>query len=193
MEAVKNCPKPFIPTDIRSFLGLIYRRFMDGFVSIASPLTTFTQKLLILPEGTKGFVVYCDASRVVLGCVLCNMELNLRELKWFELLKDYDMSFLYHPGKANVVADAQRRMNIGSVSQIDKAKKYLVKDVNRLARLGVRLEDSPNGGFMVHHNSESSLVVEVKSKQHLHKSLMELKESVLGKLNEACSLEGTVF
>ena len=50
-----------------------------------------------------------------------------------------------------------------------------MKDVHMLARLGVRLEDSPNGGFMVHHNFESSLVVEVNSKQHLDKSLIELK------------------
>ena len=68
---------------------------MDGFASIASPLTTLTQKCkkfvwsescersfqmlkdrltsaleLTLPEGTKGFVVYCDASHVGLGCLL---------------------------------------------------------------------------------------------------------------------------
>ena len=54
----------------------------------------------------------------------------------------------------------------------------------------MRLEDSPDGGFMVHHNSESSLVVEVKSKQHLDQTLMELKESVLVKLNESFSLRG---
>ena len=68
-----------------------------------------------------------------------------------------------------------------------------MKDVHRLARLGVRLENSPNGGFMVHNNSESSLIVEVKSKQHLDKSLMEFKESVLGKLNEAFSMGGWYF
>ena len=59
------------------------------------------------------------------------------------------------------------------------------KDVHRLARLGVRLEGSPNGGYMVHHNFKSSLVVEVKCKQHLDQTLMELKESVLGKINES--------
>ena len=33
-------------------------------------------------------------------------DLNLRQRRWMELLKDYDCSILYHPGKANVVADA---------------------------------------------------------------------------------------
>ena len=46
---------------------------------------------------------------------------------------------------------------------------------------------------MIYHNSESSLVVEVKSKTHFDKSLMELKESVLGNLNEEFSLGGMVF
>ncbi|TMW99382.1 hypothetical protein EJD97_002658 [Solanum chilense] len=63
--------------------------------------------------------------------------------------------------RANVVADALSRMTMGSVSHVEEAKTDLVKFVHRLARLGVRLEDSPNIIFMVNHNSESSLVVEV--------------------------------
>ena len=55
-----------------------------------------------------------------------------------ELLKDYNMSVLYHPDRANVVADALSRMTMGSVSDVEEAKKDLVKDVHRLARLGVR-------------------------------------------------------
>ena len=80
-----------------------------------------------------------------------------------------------------------------SVSHIDEAKKNLVKDVHKLVRLGVRLKDSWNGGFMVLHNSKLSLVVEVKSKQHFDKSLMEFKESILGKLNKTFSLGGWCF
>ena len=70
-------------------------------------------------------------------------------------------------------------MSIGSVTHVVDHKKELVEYAHRLARLGVRLEESPKGAFMVCHNSESSLVVEVKSKQNLHPLLMELKESIL--------------
>ena len=103
-------------------------------------------------------------------------------------MKDYDMSVLYHPGKANVVADAISRMNTGSVSHLDVAKKDLEREVYRLYIFGMRLEISPDGGTIVHHNSELSLVVKVKSKQHLDLALMEFKESVICKLKESFSL-----
>ena len=103
------------------------------------------------------------------------------------------MSVLNHPGKANVVADALSQMSMGSVSHVDDGKKDLVKDVHKLDLLGVRLEDSPEEGFMVHHNSESSLVVEVKSKQHLDLLLMELKESVLSISTESFYLGDEVL
>ena len=63
---------------------------------------------------------------------------------------------LYHPGMANVEADALSHLSMGSVSHVDNAKRNLVKDVHRLDRLSVRLEDSPNGGGVVHHNFKSS-------------------------------------
>ena len=99
------------------------------------------------------------------------------------MYKDYDMSVLCHPNNANIFADALSRMTMGSVSHIDEAKKDLAREVHRLSRLGVRFECSPDGGAKVHHNSGSSLVVEVKSKQHLDLASMELKKLVLGKLN----------
>ena len=75
------------------------------------------------------------------------------------MLKDYDMSVFYHPRKANVVADSLCRIPMGSVSHLYEAKKGLARDVHILAWLGVRLESSLDGGSIVHHNSESSLVV----------------------------------
>ena len=83
-----------------------------------------------------------------------------------------------------MVADSRSCMTMGSVSHSDEAKKDLVRDEHRLARWRVRLEDSSNSGVIVHHNSESSLAVKLQTNQHLDESLTELKESVLGKLNE---------
>ncbi|GJV14048.1 putative reverse transcriptase domain-containing protein [Tanacetum coccineum] len=125
--------------------------------------------ILALPEGSKDFVVYCDASHKGLGDVLmqrekviayasrqlkiheknytthdlelgsvvfalkiwrhylygtkCTVftdhkslqhildqkELNMRQRRWLELLSDYDCDIRYHPGKANIVADALSR------------------------------------------------------------------------------------
>nr|GEW06328.1 hypothetical protein [Tanacetum cinerariifolium] len=75
---------------------------------------TLKQKLcsapiLALPEGTKNFIVYCDASLKGFGAVLMQKEkkeLNMRQRRWIELLSDYDCEIRYHPGKGNVVADA---------------------------------------------------------------------------------------
>ena len=136
-------------------------------------------------------LMYLLTTKVFNMC-LQKKELNLKQKIWLELLKDYDISVIYHPGKANVVAEALSRMTMGSLSHVEQEKKELVKDVHRLDRLGVQLEDSPNGVFMVHHNANSSLVVEVKSKQHLNPLLIDLKESVLNKLNESF-YEGGVF
>ena len=71
--------------------------------------------------------------------VFTQKKLNIRQIRWLELLKDYDMSVLYHPSKVIVVVDALSRMTMGSVSHIGEAKNDLVKDVYRLARLSVRL------------------------------------------------------
>ncbi|GKE39072.1 putative reverse transcriptase domain-containing protein, partial [Tanacetum coccineum] len=171
-----------------------YRRFIEGFSKIAKSMTKLTQKgimfdwgekkenafqlikqklcsasILALPEGSKDFVVYCDASYKGLGVVLMQREkviayasrqlkdheknytthdlelgsvvfalkiwrhylygtkcivftdhkslqhildqkeLNMRQRRWLELLSDYDCDIRYHPGKANVVADALSR------------------------------------------------------------------------------------
>jgi len=97
IEAVQSWPRPSSATEIRSFLGLAgyYRRFVEGFSSIAAPMTRLTQKgasfrwteeceesfqklktalttapVLVLPTGSGSYTLYCDASRIGLGAML---------------------------------------------------------------------------------------------------------------------------
>ncbi|KAH0730144.1 hypothetical protein KY289_001332 [Solanum tuberosum] len=88
-----------------------------------------------------------------IGGIICMKDLNLLQRRYLELLKDYDMSNLYHPVKGNVVENSLSRLLIGSVAHIEDYKKELVRDVHRLARVGVRLVDSTKGGVMVHNGS----------------------------------------
>ncbi|GJS00629.1 putative reverse transcriptase domain-containing protein [Tanacetum coccineum] len=67
IESIKDWASPKSPTEIRQFLGLAgyYRRFIEGFLKIAKPMTKLTQKKVI-----KDFIAYCDASIKGLGNVL---------------------------------------------------------------------------------------------------------------------------
>lgn len=59
-------------------------------------------------------------------------ELNMRQRRWLELLNDYDCSINYHPGKANVVADAfSRKTTVGRVASLFTTQKELLLDMDR--------------------------------------------------------------
>jgi hypothetical protein len=43
--------------------------------------------------------------------------LNLRQRRWFELIKDYDLGINYHPGKVNIITDAlSRRFHVNMLA-----------------------------------------------------------------------------
>ena len=69
--------------------------------------------------------------------MLTQKELNLRQRRWVELLKDYDCSIEYHPGKANVVADALSRRVVSDLRALF-ARLSLFDDGSLLAELQVR-------------------------------------------------------
>ena len=60
-------------------------------------------------------------------------------------MKDYDMNVLYHPGKANIVANDLSKLSIGSVAHVEDSKKKLAQEVHQLTRLDVRLVDIDEG------------------------------------------------
>ena len=61
-------------------------------------------------------------------------DLNLRQKRWLELLKDYELVIDYHPGKANVVADALSRKSLFALSAMN-AHLVLSDDGSVLAEL----------------------------------------------------------
>ncbi|GJY35628.1 putative reverse transcriptase domain-containing protein [Tanacetum coccineum] len=66
--------------------------------------------------GTKS-VIYTDHKS--LQYIFDQKDLNMRQKWWIELLSDYECEIKYHPGKANMVADALRRSFQGSQSSAD--------------------------------------------------------------------------
>jgi hypothetical protein len=50
--------------------------------------------------------------------IFTQSDLNLRQRHWLELIKDYDLDVHYHPGKANVMADALSRKRYANVLQM---------------------------------------------------------------------------
>jgi hypothetical protein len=59
-------------------------------------------------------------------------ELNLRQMRWLELIKDYDYVINYHPGKANMVADALSRKSRSEITGLKALPHNLRIDIEKL-------------------------------------------------------------
>jgi hypothetical protein len=71
-----------------------------------------------------------------LKCIFTQKDLNLRQRRWFELIKDYDLEIHYHPGKANLVADALCRKWQVHAAIVTQLPDELGEDFERL-NLGI--------------------------------------------------------
>ena len=121
VEAVRKRERPTTITEVRSFLSLAgyYRRFVQDFTRIASPLTKLTRKgvpfiwkdaceasfqnlkerlvtasVLTVPESSEGYVIYSDTSMKGLGCVLMQHDKVVAYAS--RQLKEYEKNYPTH-------------------------------------------------------------------------------------------------
>ncbi|WVZ76881.1 LOW QUALITY PROTEIN: hypothetical protein U9M48_024803 [Paspalum notatum var. saurae] len=204
VSTVTNWKVPEIPKKVRVFLGLAgyYRRFIENFSRIAKPMTSLLEKdadfrwanaqqaafdelkrrlttapVLTLSDQQKKFIVYCDASRDGLGCVLMQKGKVIgyasRQLRKHE---DYDMEIHYHPGKANVVADALSRKSYANIAVGFLIPHELCEEFERLS-LGF-LHHTTAAAF----EAEPTLEREIREHQKDDEKLLEIRELLkLGK------------
>ena len=104
--------------------------------------------------------------------VFTQKELNMRQRRWLELIKDYDIELLYHLGKANVVADAlSRKSRHEAMIEALTDKPELQQQLNRL-EVEVRFER--NQGMLCMMEVESDLMSKIRTTQMEDDMLLRL-------------------
>ncbi|KAK1607597.1 hypothetical protein QYE76_031270 [Lolium multiflorum] len=91
--------------------------------------------------------------------IFIQKELNMRQRRWLELIKDYDMEIHYHPGKANVVADALSRLPCQLNSMIAAEQPSLHQEFEQF-----RME-LVSEGFLASIELQPTLIGQIKEAQ----------------------------
>lgn len=108
------------------------------------------------------FTIYSDHKS--LKYLFSQKELNMRQRRWQEYLNDYEFTLLYHPGKANVVADALSRKKEGILAHLMVEEWWLLDVV-----AGYTLESSGDDGdckfYLGHMTVQASLVERIAEAQ----------------------------
>ena len=99
-------------------------------------------------------------------------ELNLRQRKWMELIKDYDCTIDYHPDKANVVADALSRKPTASLASIRAVQIPLMLE---LRGLDAGLEVDASGALLASFSVKPLLLGEICEAQLQDPQLIEAR------------------
>ncbi|WVZ70892.1 hypothetical protein U9M48_019521 [Paspalum notatum var. saurae] len=104
--------------------------------------------------------------------IITQNELNMHQRRWLELIKDYDLEIHYHPGKANVVADALSRKSYANMALGFQMPPELCEEFESL-----------NLGFLNHttvaaFEAEPTLEEEINKYQKEDEKLQEIRESL---------------
>ncbi|XP_070025458.1 uncharacterized protein [Nicotiana sylvestris] len=107
-------------------------------------------------------------------------DLNLRRRRWLELLKDYDITILYHACKANVVTDAlsRREESLESLDYLPASERPMAMDIQALASQFVRLDLSEPSQVLACVVFWSSLIDRIKEREYDDPHLLVLKDKV---------------
>jgi hypothetical protein len=119
--------------------------------------------------GTK-CQIYTDHKS--LKYIFTQKDLNLRQHRWLELIKDYDLEIHYHPGKANLVADALNRKGHANMAMDYQFSDELVKEFESLNLKGVAHAEG------VTLEVQSTLEQEIRKGQLDDAGIQKIKESM---------------
>ncbi|GJY96512.1 retrotransposon protein, putative, ty3-gypsy subclass [Tanacetum coccineum] len=174
VEAITKWPRPTTVRSEKFFWGLLgyYRRFVEGFSRLALPLTQLMrkgEKFVWTDERQESFEEL--KRRLVSAPILTLPSGDRLRSRWLELLKDYDTNIQYHPGKANVVADALSR-KYGMIACFDS---MILRD---LERLDVELCVRGSGGYWASMRIESNLMLQIKEAQRDDGELWAIVQNV---------------
>jgi hypothetical protein len=104
--------------------------------------------------------------------IFTQSNLNLRQRRWLELIKDYDLGINYHPGKANVVADALSQRSHVSQLVMDSMPFELCEEFDKL---NLRIIANTEAMEM---EVDSSLLQETRIGQLEDEKVQEIKRNI---------------
>jgi hypothetical protein len=114
--------------------------------------------------------VYTDHKS--LKYIFTQLELNMRHRRWLELIKDYDLEIHYHPGKANVVADALSRKASCHCLRVRTPDITLCQEMEKL-NLGMIQHET-----LIQLKLESVLLQRIIDAQRINKVMKHIHEKI---------------
>jgi hypothetical protein len=99
----------------------------------------------------------------------------MRQWRWLELIKDYNYSINYHPGKANVVADALSRKSSGFSAALLTTQKEIINDLERM-RIEVVMGHS--GAYLASLSVQPTLIEKIKLSQSSDSQLVKIMDEL---------------
>ena len=99
----------------------------------------------------------------------------MRQRRWLELVKDYDCNINYHPGKANVVADALSRKTSSTLAVLQCLSSHLGMEMENF---GLELVSQKEAKYLVTLSIQPTLLERIKTTQLNDPTLMKYKADV---------------